>query len=164
MRQIEKKKKEHVSSKRAEIFRNLWLIKIEKQNRLRKWRKQNCEEAKEIAIQAKKYSKWKGLKTIFSPSISYSILDIVDEEIEVMVAPMMVEEKNGSPSEDIQQSTKTRTPNKMQEEGDEGNVDASLKIPKATVSVYKMLDWVSKALNTSRLIFLWSYHRLLLHR
>jgi hypothetical protein len=27
-----------------------------------------------------------------------------------------------------------------------------------------MLDWVSKALNTSRLIFLWSYHRLLLHR
>ncbi len=82
------------------------------------------------------------MRTIFSPSISYSILDIVDEEIEVMVAQMMVEETNGSPSENIQQSTKTRTPNKMQEEGDEGNVDASLKIPEATVSVYKMLDWV----------------------
>jgi hypothetical protein len=45
--------------------------KVEKQNRLRKWRRQNCEEAKEIGVQANKSSKWKGLKTICNPFTSY---------------------------------------------------------------------------------------------
>jgi hypothetical protein len=45
--------------------------KIKEQNRLRKWRKQNCEEAKEIGAQADQSSKWKGLKTICSPFTSY---------------------------------------------------------------------------------------------
>jgi len=36
--------------------------KVEEQNRLRKWRRLNCEEAKEIGAQANKFSKWKGLK------------------------------------------------------------------------------------------------------
>jgi hypothetical protein len=49
---------------------------------------------------------------------------------------------NGSPNEDTQQSTKTRTPNKTQEECDERNVDALLKIPKAIVNVFGTLDWV----------------------
>jgi hypothetical protein len=44
---------------------------VEEQNRLREWKRQNHVETKEIAVQAKKYFKWKGLRTIFSPSISY---------------------------------------------------------------------------------------------
>jgi len=47
-------------------------------------------------------------------------------------------------SEDIKQSTQTRTPNEMQKEGDEGNVDALLRILEATVNVFKMFDWVTK--------------------
>jgi hypothetical protein len=41
-----------------------------------------------------------------------------------------MKETNGSPSEKTQQSTKTRTPNEVQEEGDERNVDALLRTPK----------------------------------
>ncbi len=37
--------------------------------------------------------------------------------------------KNGSPSENTQQCTKIGRPNEAQEEGDEGNVNALLKIP-----------------------------------
>jgi len=43
------KERKHVNSKRVEIFRNLWWIKVEKlknENRLREWRKQNYEKAK----------------------------------------------------------------------------------------------------------------------
>ncbi len=106
-------------------------------------------------------------------------------------------------SEYIKQSTQTGTPNEMQKEGVEGNVDALLRILEATVNVFKNLigwqkkdgyiyqengqkmmqqkkptittllmkflkenysNYFSKALNTSRLIFFWSYHRLLLHQ
>jgi hypothetical protein len=45
--------------------------KVEEQNRLKKWRRQNYEEAKEIGVQADKSFKWKGLKTICSPFTSY---------------------------------------------------------------------------------------------
>jgi hypothetical protein len=54
---------------------------------------------------------------------------------------MIVEKTTNSPSEDIQQSTKTKTPNEMQEEDDERNVDASLKTPEFTINVFKMLNW-----------------------
>jgi len=38
---------------------------VKKQNRLRKWRRQNCEEVKKLVAQANKSSKWKGLRTFF---------------------------------------------------------------------------------------------------
>jgi ribosomal protein S21 len=47
---------------------------VEEQNKLREWKRHNhaeTKETKEIATQAKKYFKWKGLRTIFSPFISY---------------------------------------------------------------------------------------------
>ncbi len=53
------------------------------------------------------------MRSIFSPSTSYQVLDFVEEEIEVMVTQMIVEKKTNSPSEDIQQFTETKTPNKM---------------------------------------------------
>ncbi len=50
---------------------------VEEQNRLREWRRQNHDEAKEIVAQAKKFKEivvhvdksfiWKGLRTNFSP-------------------------------------------------------------------------------------------------
>ncbi len=85
---------------------------IEKQNRLREWRRQNCEEAKEIVVkiekfkeiatQAEKSSKWKGLRTMFSPFTSYQVLDFVEEELEVMVAQMTIEKTTNSPNENTQ--------------------------------------------------------------
>ncbi len=60
---------------------------VEEQNRLREWTKENREEAKEIVAQAKKSSKWKGLRTIFSPT-SYQVLDFVEEELKVTIAQM----------------------------------------------------------------------------
>jgi hypothetical protein len=39
------------------------------------------------------------LRTIFSPIISYQVLDYVEEEIELMVMQMMIEKTTGSPSE-----------------------------------------------------------------
>ncbi len=36
--------------------------KIKEQNRLRKWRRQNCEEAKKTTTQVEKSFKWKGLR------------------------------------------------------------------------------------------------------
>ncbi len=53
--------------------------KVKEQNRLNKWRRQNCEEAKRTVAQVKKSSKWKGLRTIFSPSTSYQVLDSIEE-------------------------------------------------------------------------------------
>ncbi len=52
--------------------------------------------------------------------------------------------KNGSPSENTQQCTKIGRPNEAQEEGDEGNVNALLKTPQATINVFKTFDWVTK--------------------
>jgi hypothetical protein len=54
------------------------------------------------------------LKTIYSPSNSYEVLCLVEEEVNVTVAQTTIEETNGSPNEDIQQSTKIGTPNKTQ--------------------------------------------------
>jgi hypothetical protein len=50
--------------------------------------------------------------------------------------------KNDTSSENTQQSIETGTPNKTQEEGDEGNVDALLKTLEDIVNVFKMFDWV----------------------
>jgi hypothetical protein len=82
---------------------------VEEQNRLKECRRHNHEEAKKIVAQAKKSkeivvqieksSKSKGLRTIFSPIISYQVLDYVEEEIELMVMQMMIEKTTGSPSE-----------------------------------------------------------------
>jgi hypothetical protein len=58
----------------------------------------------------------------------------------VTIAQMTTKKTTNWPSENIQQSTKTGTPNKVQEQGDERNVDASLKTPKATINVFRMLD------------------------
>ncbi len=76
------------------------------------------------------------MKTIFSPSTSYQILDSIEEEIEVMVVQMMVEKQMVHPMKIIhnllnwntKQSTKRR----------------SLKTPKTTINVFKMFDWVTK--------------------
>jgi hypothetical protein len=68
------------------------------------------------------------LRTIFSPT-SYQVFDFVEEEIEVTVVHMTTLKIYSSPSENPQQSTKIGTPNKAQEEGDEGNVNAWLKTP-----------------------------------
>jgi hypothetical protein len=46
------------------------------------------------------------LKTIFNPFASYQVLNFVEEEIKVVVAQMTTFFLNGSPSENIQQSTK----------------------------------------------------------
>ncbi len=54
------------------------------------------------------------MKTIYSPSNSYEVLCLVEEEVNVTVAQTTIEETNGSPNEDIQQSTKIGTPNKTQ--------------------------------------------------
>jgi len=56
----------------------------------------------------------------------------------------MVEETNGSPNENTQQSTKTRTPNEAQKECDEGNVDALLRIPQTIVNVFGTFNWVTE--------------------
>jgi hypothetical protein len=53
---------------------------------------------------------------------------------------MTTEKTTSSPSEDTQQSTEIGTTNEVQEEGDERNVDASLKTPEATINVFRMLD------------------------
>ncbi len=98
------------------------------------------EKSKKIVVQAKKYFKWKGLRIIFSPSISYQVLDFVEEEIKVTIVQMMAEKTNGSPSEDIQQFIKIGKPNEAQEEGDERNVDASLRTQEAIVNVFGMFD------------------------
>jgi hypothetical protein len=55
---------------------------------------------------------------------------------------MKIEKKNDTSSENTQQSIETGTPNKTQEEGDEGNVDALLKTLEDIVNVFKMFDWV----------------------
>jgi len=47
---------------------------LEEENRVREWKRQNHAETKEIVVQAKKSFKWKGLRTIFSPSISFKYL------------------------------------------------------------------------------------------
>ncbi len=57
-----------------------------------------------------------------------------------MVAQMSTEKTTCSPSEDTQWSTEIGTPNEVQEENDERNVDASFKTPKATINVFRMLD------------------------
>ncbi len=54
---------------------------VEEQNTLRDWRRQNCDEVKDIAtkvenfreidVQVKKFTKWKGFRNIFSPYSSY---------------------------------------------------------------------------------------------
>ncbi len=62
---------------------------IDEKNRLREQKMQNREEAKEIVVQVRTSYKWKGLRTIFSPSTSYQVLNFVDEEIEVIVAQTM---------------------------------------------------------------------------
>jgi hypothetical protein len=46
-----------------------------------------------------------------------------------------------SPNENTQQSTGTKTPKETQEEGDERNVDASLRTPKVIVNVFRMFNW-----------------------
>ncbi len=53
--------------------------KLEKQNRLKEQKRQNCEEAKKTTTQANKSFKWKRLGTIFSPFTSYQVLDYVEE-------------------------------------------------------------------------------------
>ncbi len=53
--------------------------KLEKQNRLREWRRQNSEEAKKTIVQEKKSFKWKGLITIFSPFTNYQVLMIINK-------------------------------------------------------------------------------------
>ncbi len=57
---------------------------------------------------------------------------------------MMAEKTNGSPSEDIQQFIKIGKPNEAQEEGDEKNVDASLRTQEAIVNVFGMFDQVTE--------------------
>jgi len=47
-----------------------------------------------------------------------------------------IEETNGSPNKNTQQSTEIGTPNKTQENRDEENVDALLKTPKAIVNAF----------------------------
>ncbi len=61
-----------------------------------------ADKSKNIVVQAEKSSKWKGLKTIFSPSTSYQVLDSIEEEIEVTVAQMTTKKTTGSPSENTQ--------------------------------------------------------------
>ncbi len=51
-------------------------------------------------VQVKKSTKWKGLKTIFSPSNSYQVLDHVEEKVKVTTTQTIVEETNGSPNEE----------------------------------------------------------------
>ncbi len=51
------------------------------------------------------------MRTIFNPFASYQILDLVEEEIQVIIAEVMAKKPNGSTNEDIQQSIETRTPN-----------------------------------------------------
>jgi hypothetical protein len=36
--------------------------KMKEQNRLREWRRQNCEEVKKTTVQVEKSFKWKGLR------------------------------------------------------------------------------------------------------
>lgn len=125
---------------------------VKEKNRLRDWRRQNHDEAKEIATQVEKSKKilihakrsttQKGLKTIFSPSNNCQVLHPIEEEIEIIIAQTTTKETNGSPSEDTQQSTEIRTPNKVQKR-DERNVDTLLRTPKTTINiVFKTLDWV----------------------
>ncbi len=52
-----------------------------------------------------------------------------------------IEETYGSPSENIQQSSETGTPNEAQEECDEENVDALLRTPDITINAFGTLDW-----------------------
>ncbi len=80
------------------------------------------------------------MRIIFSPFTSYHVLDFVEEEIEVTIVQMTTKETNGSPSENTQQFIEIGTPNEAQEEGDERNVDTSLRILKAIVNVFGTLD------------------------
>jgi hypothetical protein len=57
---------------------------------------------------------------------------------------MTAEKTNGSPSEDIQQLIKIEKPNEAQEEGDERNVNASLRTQEAIVNAFGMFDWVTE--------------------
>jgi hypothetical protein len=57
---------------------------------------------------------------------------------------MTVEKTIGSPSENTQRSSKNRTPNEVQEECDERNVNALLKTPHATFNVFGTFDSVTK--------------------
>ncbi len=51
---------------------------------------------------------------------------------------------NGSPNENTQQSTEIGTPNEVQKEHDEGNVDALLRTPKIIVNAFGTFNWVTK--------------------
>ncbi len=96
---------------------------VEEKNRLRDWRRQNHDEvkknivqakkSKEIATQAQKSTKWKGLRTIFSPSNIYHVPHPIEENIKITLAQTTSKKTNGSPNEDTQQSTKIGTPNEM---------------------------------------------------
>ncbi len=62
---------------------------IDEKIRLREQKIQNREDAKEIVVQVKTFYKWKGLRTIFSPSTNYQVLNFVEEEIKVTIAQTM---------------------------------------------------------------------------
>jgi hypothetical protein len=56
---------------------------------LKDWRGQNQEEAKKLAIliqQVDKSTRWKGLRTIFSPSTSYQIFKPLKKETTILTS------------------------------------------------------------------------------
>jgi hypothetical protein len=64
--------------------------------------------------------------------------------VEVTMAQTMVEKPVGSPSEDTQQSTQFGSPNEMQENANVKLETTLFSIPKITMNVFGMLDWLTK--------------------
>jgi hypothetical protein len=56
----------------------------------------------------------------------------------------MAKETNGSPNENIRQSTQIGTTNEAQEESNERNVDALLRTLKVIINVFRTFNWVTK--------------------
>ncbi len=78
----------------------------------------------------------------FFHSNNYQVLDLVEEELKIIVTKTTVEETNGSPNENTQQSIEIGRPNEAQKKRDEKNVDALLRTPNTTINVFGTLNWV----------------------
>jgi len=64
--------------------------------------------------------------------------------VEVTMVQTMVEKPIGSPNEDTQQSTQFGSPNKVQEITNVKLEATLFNIPKITMNVFGMLDWLAK--------------------
>jgi hypothetical protein len=76
----------------------------EENNRLRDWRKENWEEAREVVIatqQSITHNRWRDLGVIFTSPIAYQVLEHV-KEVVITIAQINVEEVNGSTSDGTQ--------------------------------------------------------------